>query len=80
MAAWYAAPVTAGAVAPFVASQQASLSGILTALIFQAAMAWIEGSSKGPSKIVVCVCTHLYSVPERFTPRSETTTPSAVSI
>src|SRR5579883_939361 len=50
------------------ASQHDSLSGTRTALtFFHDAMAATDASLDAPSKIML-PCTHLYSVPERFTP------------
>src|SRR5258708_14052259 len=57
-------------------SQQSSLSGMRTELIFQLTMARMAASSTGPSKIEV-VSTHLYSEPDRLTPRNRTSCPDA---
>src|SRR5215510_15056652 len=57
-------------------SQHASFSGTRTALAFQAAMACTDSMLAGPSKMPR-FCTHWYSVPERFTPRSCTVSPAA---
>ena len=60
---------------PLMPSQQSSLSGIRTALICQAIIAWMAASvSVGPSQIPQ-PSAQAYSAPDRFTPVSLTISP-----
>src|ERR1700686_1469391 len=76
MASRYAGP-DAPANAPLMPSQQSSFSGTLTALACQAAIAAIDAEFEGPSKICEEYM-HSYSAPERSTPSSRTSAPSAL--
>src|SRR6516164_707437 len=60
------------------AFQQASFSGIRTALMPRFFIVVMDACPLGPSKMP-CPCTHWYSVPERFTPCSPTCRPLALT-
>ena len=62
---------------PETPSQQLSLSGSRTVLMCQDFMAVIVLGPVGPSKVddTMVGGTHMYSLPERFTPRRRTVAP-----
>src|SRR5438309_3524542 len=78
MAFWYAAPEYAPG-DPLMPSQQSSFRGMRTVVTRQLFMASIEAWSFRPSEMP-CPFTHLYSVPERFTPRKATVVPTGSTI